>query len=473
MTGPSTDPVRDAPAKLSRHKFLKGSAAAVALAALSGTLVFKSRLPGPVSRPGAGQTIVNPVLVAKNRYQDMNAISVVNDDVTIVNPDIEGFHHGIGLYPKADGTPPRNARVIFDPAAPGASTARGFVDNVIAVGADTFDGLEVGGVGGGGYLRFRDNSRNIELYGGTNLNAHHNDILGPSYVHPIQVEEGYDRPGSIVGIMYLPDINNPGPREYVARLDDNRVGQVAEECLSLDCRGNEPARMCMRERDSVRAVEVEQKYIDLNSGNWTAQPTPMYASYSMIFLSGAAQGKRVLINGREGQRFDVSDPDGVLGLVRAGDIVVIGAPFINSRIARNTVDGRWSMTPVAFHGASLSSIIENNVITPSNSYREPDLAVTHLRDPGDNLAAYQAIRVSSLGGLDATGSVTGLGRWAPDLKCTVRDNRITGGPGDISFTLFQYGAETYTSRNYQSGNAFEAGGQVWTDAFSPTPTNAP
>src|SRR5215213_6153309 len=100
MTGPSTDPVRDAPAKLSRHKFLKGSAAAVALAALSGTLVFKSRLPTPVSRPGAGQTIVNPVLVAENRYQDMNAISVVNDDVTIVNPDIEGFHHGIGLYPK-------------------------------------------------------------------------------------------------------------------------------------------------------------------------------------------------------------------------------------------------------------------------------------------------------------------------------------------------------------------------------------
>src|SRR5215211_5532915 len=184
---------------MSRQTFLKtAGAAALAGSVLGlGGIPVKARSASALT-PSAGQTVVAPSLKAST-FDVGTGILINKDNVTVVNPRIEDFNRGIEVVPKADSTPPKNIRIIFDMNATGAAEA-GMFHNRYGVRLRRFIGLELGSVTPGAYLLFRDNYRPLTLLGGLSGDIHHCDILGPNYVFP-NAKDG--EAGAIIGIKGL------------------------------------------------------------------------------------------------------------------------------------------------------------------------------------------------------------------------------------------------------------------------------
>jgi hypothetical protein len=444
---------------LTRRKFL--SKAALVFSGVALALGTANKFTTTLA-PWAGQTILNPVRKeTRTRYKDVG-ILVNQDNVTIVNPDIEGYLYGVKVTRKPNGDLPKNTRILFDPTAQGASTARGFVDNYMGVYGERFYGLEIGGLTGS-FLKFRDNYRPIELSGGIDLNVHHNDILGPGYVHPLSYNGVR---GSVSGIKFLPDASLGKPLETMGiQITDNKLAQISEESISTDCRGNEGDKTPIREIDYVSSVDPQRDKVTLASGNWDSS-TSTYDNYWMVFIGGTSSGKRVQILFRSGRVFTVSDPNDYLLGVGAGSIAMICIPFISPYVARNQIDARWGRVAIDAHGLTYEGLYEDNQIIPPNSFRYTTRERTGMRTETSGATVFQALRISSLTGLISSYSSTGHSRRASCEGNVVRNNRVYGGPGDITFHLIRYSEEPYGPlRNRSYGNIFEAGGTVYADQY--------
>lgn len=433
---------------VTRREFLYRAGAGVVVGGLLGTGCTTSKTADAMGLiPAAGRTVVAPRIKAST-FDTGVGILIQADNVTVVNPRLENFAQGVRIQRKPDGGLPRDCRIIFDSDAAGATDA-GIFNCRKGISASRFDTLEVGGVSGG-YLRFRRCYRNVVIEGGRGGSFHHCDIQGPSFIFP----EGNGKVGSIVGIKALASYTLGAPYECsYHRIYGNVVTGISEEGISFDPASIDSEPMA-RETDTISSVQPASHSITLSNPGWRDKGD-IFGGYFVVFCSGAANGRFLLIGEQSGPWLALLDPDNALSDVKAGDQVTIGMLYHHNVVANNRVDVTDSRVGISFGGFSFRGRIESNRVTGYANYDYPDYF--NLRQV-DGVTASQAIRVGSQTELPGSGTITSNTRRAPSAFNSVVGNSTDG---DVSLHLIELSHDHYRSPNYWARNTFPGSGQLW------------
>lgn len=297
-------------------------------------------------------------------------------------------------------------------------------------------------------------------------------------LRPIQIWGSYHRVvgnyvgGGIFGISLLGKANIAADRRPCTGnvIDGNIVVGTSEEGISMDTVGNVAAESLIREYDTIKTLGGSS-VVTLNSANWVAQTTYTGSKYDLTIISAtnaSMVGKRYKITTHSGAAFtlDISGSD--YANLTVGDGVSIALQCYDNAITNNTVipvltSSRAYTSGIVLHGIGVNNTIQNNLLFGENDgVGTGDVgAYTHF-----------ALRETSLNGITATDSVTGLARRGLVGLNSILYNTVLG--GDYGADYNDYGSNTvYTPpASTYTGNATSTKSAVgWTGGADASEAN--
>lgn len=303
----------------------------------------------------------------------------------------------------------------------------------------------------------------------------HNRFFEVDGVRPLQLWGSNHRvignlvTGGIFGISFLGKANLAADRRPCAGnvIAGNIVVGTSEEGISLDTVGNVAAECLIREFDTIKTLGGSS-VVTLNSVNWVAQTTYTSSKYDLVVVAAtnaSMVGRRFLITTHLGGNFTLSISASDYSNLTIGDSVSVQLPVYDNVIANNVVipalkSDRAYTSGIVLHGVGIGTTIANNIVFGANDGV----------GSGDTAANFQnfAIRETSLNGVTATDSVTGLARRALVGLNTLINNRSIGGGYGLDYR--DYGSNTpYTppASTYTGNAATDAASIGWAGGASP------
>jgi hypothetical protein len=361
--------------------------------------------------PAANSVHLNPRVrcstdpTPANTGTEQGGVNVVNQNVVLINPQIEGC--GVGILVKAG-----HFKLLADKSKVGyASAASPAIRNnyrAVLFSRGSFD-YEVKGLNDG-ELFMRDNYIPINLFAGYDCLVADTDI---DHLAPLDWDSSVRLSGdrrAKVGIKVRPDytllpVSDRSFRDCVIRSND--VSGFEEEGISLDANAGGPSggtddASTIQGTSSLAAVDAATDTVTLaqpEGGQWTNLQNAQGAWLS--FNQGGAVGhylKIVSVNAAS-LKLTLSDPNDYLSLAAAGDPVSVTSPFRNVTISENMINAEGSRVGIDFHGPVYRSRMVNNTITGTPSYQYPPSA--NLRLTPDGVVAPQSARVTTLANAQA------------------------------------------------------------------------
>jgi hypothetical protein len=351
--------------------------------------------------PAANSVHVNPRVTCSadptpaNVANAVRGANIVNENVVLINPQIEGCSVGILVSAGGFKLLADKNRVGYASASSPAlhSNYRGIVFDQGAFG------YEVKGVGEG-ELFMRNNYIPINLQAGYGCLVADTDIDHPT---PLDWDSTGRLSGSRrakVGIKArayynLLPVADRSLHDCVIRSND--VAGFEEEGISLDANGGgRDAVTLVQGSSSLSAVDARADTVTLaepSGGKWTDLRNAQGAWLS--FNQGGAVGRYLKIVAVDAASLELtlSDPNNYLSLAAAGDPVSVSAPYRNVTITENVVNAEGSRVGIDFHGPVYRSRLMNNTVTGTQSYQYG--SDNHLRITPDGVAP-QSIRITTL-----------------------------------------------------------------------------
>jgi hypothetical protein len=376
----------------------------------------------------------------------VRGINIVNPDVVLINPQIEGC--SVGILVRAGGF-----KLLADKSKLGYASAASpaLYSNYRGIVFDQgSSGYEVKGLNKG-ELFMRNN------YIPINLQAGHDCLIADTDIdHPAPLD--WDSTGRLsgprrakVGIKARADytllpLDDRSLHDCVIR--SNEVAGFEEEGISLDANGGGRDEVTLVQgSSSLSAVGAATDTVTLaqpQGGQWTNLQDAQGAWLS--FNQGGAVGRYLQIEAVDAASLELtlSDPNDYLSLAAAGDPVSVSAPYRNVTISENVVTAEGSRVGIDFHGPVYRSRLTNNTVTGMQSYQYG--SDNHLRvTPGG--VAPQSIRVTTLADMPP-GTMTPRPHVGIASYNSVVNNQVDW---DISFhtrdTETWRGIPAYTSAN--------------------------
>jgi len=407
--------------------------------------------------PAANSVHLNPRITCStdltpdNTGTGQGGVNIFNQNVVLINPQIKGC--SVGILVKAGGF-----KLLADPnkVGYGSAASPALHNNFRAVlfGQGSF-GYEISGLNGG-ELFMRDNYRSVQLWAGHDCLIADTDIDHPAPLDwpptgrlsgPRRALNGIK---ALIDYTFLPAADRSF-HDCVIRSND--VAGFEEEGISLDPNGGGPqggndAASTVQGTSPLEAVDATTDTVTLAQppgGQWTGLQNAKGTWLS--FNQGGAVGRylQIVAVDAASRRLTLSDPNDYLSLAAAGDPVSVTSPYRNVTISENVINEEGSRTGIDFSGPVYRSLIVNNTITGTPSYRYgPD---NHLRVAPDGLSAPQSIRVSTFADMPA-GAMTPRPHVGVASYDSVVGNNVSW---DISFhtrdsTTYQ-GIPAYPSSN--------------------------
>jgi hypothetical protein len=389
-------------------------------------------------------------------------VNIVNENVVLINPRIEGCSVGISVM--AGGF-----KLLADKSKVGyASAATPALHNNykgIVFDQGSF-GYEVEGLNGG-ELFMRDN------YIPVNLQAGYGCLIADTHIdHPNPLD--WDSTGRLSG-MRRAKVGIKARADYTllpasdrsfhdCTIRSNYVAGFEEEGISLDANGGGSDAVTLVQGSSPSAaVDAATDTVTLaqpQGGQWSNLQNAQGAWLS--FNQGAAVGRYLHIDAVDaaGLKLTLDDPDGYLSL----DPVSVTAPYRKVTISGNAVNADGALVGMDFHGPVYQSRMVNNVVTgtPRRVPYGPDdnarLTGGCTDTDGDGKPdrceeyALQSIRVTSLADM-GPGAMTPRPHVGIASYDSVVNNRVGW---DVSFHTRD--TETWHSiPAYASGNTSTSG----------------
>jgi len=252
---------------------------------------------------------------------------------------------------------------------------------------------------------------------------------------------GYDLEGGTTGITMLGGIAVTGHGAWSLDIGAGVIRNPSEEFISFDCNGADPDNCTMRERALVlsKTSDANFYYVTLNApaGSWAGSSGVFVGAY-MCFVDGALAGGcyEIYSNSNSGQfafRRGTATGDqqmraAAYAAITAGDLVVIGSPFLGCSVDGVSMQGASGgdgyMNGVLFYGGVFGSTIGNV---------RADFRRTLTADYA------RGVTLSSLSGVNGAGSyVSGGGsqRLAPVMNNVVDRARLIGCDLALEPTIF-------------------------------------
>lgn len=285
----------------------------------------------------------------------------------------------------------------------------------------------------------------------------HNRFFDVDGLRPLQIWGSNHRvignlvTGGIFGISLLGKANLAADRRPCSGnvIAGNIVLDTSEEGISLDTVGNVAAECLIREYDTIKTLGGSS-VVTLNSANWAAQTTYTGSKYDLVVVSAtnaSMVGRRFPITTHLGGAFTLNIGASDYANLTIGDGVSVQMQVYDNVIANNVIIPRLTSdraytSGVVLHGIGIGTIVANNIVFGANDGV----------GSGDTAANFQnfAIRETSLNGVTATDSVTGLARRCLVGLNTIVNNRSLGGG---------YGADY---RDYGSNPAYTPPASTYT-----------
>jgi hypothetical protein len=274
-------------------------------------------------------------------------------------------------------------------------------------------------------------ARNISIWGGSG-----NRIVGNNIT------------GGVTGIDFLYWWTINSQRGAVSKnvIAHNVISNVSEESIAFDCFANSATNMNTREMDTVSsAFAATGFYHIILKDTALYDPTKRYIGSYLIGYQGKSKSCTIEIldeaPNAAGTNFTVLTTPDVFKNVSAGNVMIIGVPFLNNIISDNVIQSPDSSSISYASGIVLLGLCYGNTVTHN-----------HIYTRGFS-AGHYGISVTSLNGLDETGSITHPtgGRKAPSENNIVTDNSILG--SDLYLRYYNYGNGTdYYSRGNIAAN---------------------
>jgi hypothetical protein len=402
--------------------------------------------------PEANSVHLNPRVTCSadptpaNEANAVRGVNVVNANVVLINPQIEGC--SVGILVRAGGFEllADKSRAGYASAASPAlhSNYRGVVFDR---GAFYY---EIKGLNGS-ELFMRNNYIPINLKAGYGCLISDTDIDHPN---PLDWDSTGRLSGSRrakVGIKArayynLLPVSDRSLHDCVIRSND--VAGFEEEGISLDANGGGRDDVTLVQgSSSLSAVDAEKDTVTLaqpQGGRWANLQNARGAWLS--FNQGGAVGRylEIIAVDEANLELTLSDPNNSLSLAAAGDPVSVTAPYRNVKITGNVVNAEGSRVGIDFHGPVYRSRLANNTVTGTQTYQYG--SDNHLRVIPDGVAP-QSIRITTLADVPV-GAMTPRPHVGIASYNSVVNNRVGG---DISFhtrdsTTFR-GIPAYASAN--------------------------
>jgi hypothetical protein len=435
--------------------------------------------------PAANSVHLNPRVTCSTDPTPANVataergVNVVNENVVLINPQIQGC--SVGILVKAGGF-----ELLADKSKVGyaSATSPALHNNYRGV---VFDrgafGYEVKGPNEG-ELFMRDN------YIPVNLHAGHECLIADTDIdHPAPLD--WDSTGRLSGIRRA-KVGIKARADYTllpvadrsfhdCAIRSNDVAGFEEEGISLDANGGGIDAVSLVQGSSpLSAVDAATDTVTLAQppdGKWTNLQNAQGAWLS--FNQGGAVGRylKIVAVDAASRRLTLSDPNDYLSLATAGDSVSVTAPYRNVTISHNEINGEGALVGIDFHGPIYRSWVANNMITgtPSQVPYGPD---DNSRETPDGYAL-QSIRVTSLADMPA-GGMTPRPHVGVASYNSVVDNNVSW---DVTFhtrdsTTYR-GIPAYHSGNTSTNGVadYNDGTYVFLASFpdtaAPTPRSTP
>src|SRR5829696_7921988 len=379
-------------------------------------------------------------------------VKIVNHNVVLINPQIEGC--SVGILVKAGGF-----KLLADQKKVGYGSAASpaLHNNFRAVLFERGSfGYEVEGLNGG-ELFMRDNYRSVQLKAGHDCLIADTDIDHPASLDwdPTGRLSGPRR--ALNGIKALVDYTNLPVADrsfHDCVIRSNDVEGFEEEGISLDPNGGGPnggndASSTVQGTSPLEVVDATTDTVTLAQplgGQWTGLENAQGAWLS--FNQGGAVGRylQIVAVDAASRRLTLSDPNDYLSLVAAGDPVSVTSPYRSVRITGNRINEEGARVGIDFGGPVYRSRIANNTITGTPSYRY-DQDDSNLQVTPDGLTALQSLRVTTLADMPA-------GAMTPRPHVGVASyNSVVG--NNVSWSVSFHTRHSTTYRGiaaYHSGN---------------------
>jgi hypothetical protein len=432
--------------------------------------------------PAANSVHLNPRVTCSTDLTPANSgtgqggVSIVNQNVVLINPQIKGC--GLGILVNSGGF-----KLLADKSKVGyasaASPAIGNNYRGVYFDRGSF-GYEVKGLNEG-ELFMRNN------YIPVNLQAGYDCLIADTDIdHPNPLD--WDPTGRLSG-MRRAKVGIKARADYTllpvsdrsfhdCEIRSNDVAGFEEEGISLDANGGGSDAVTLVQGSSpLAAVDAATDTVTLaqpQGGQWSNLQNAQGAWLS--FNQGGAVGRYLKIVGVNAAslKLTLSDPNDYLSLAKAGDPVSVTAPYRNVTISENVVNEEGALVGMDFHGPIYQSRMVNNTVTgtPRQVPYGPDDNARLTGACSASLCEYalQSIRVTSLADI-GPGAMTPR----PHVGIASYDSVVNNQVGwDISF----HTRDTESWRGipaYASGNTFtNVGAQLYNDGtyfFLPSDPN--
>ena len=403
-------------------------------------------------------------------------VNVVNQNVVLINPRIEGC--SVGILVNSGGF-----KLVADKSKVGyasaASPAIGNNYRGVYFDRGAF-GYEVKGLNEG-ELFMRDN------YIPINLQAGHDCLIADTDIdHPAPLD--WDPTGRLSG-MRRAKVGIKARADYTllpvsdrsfhdCQIRSNDVAGFEEEGISLDANGGGSDAVTLVQGSSpLAAVDAATDTVTLaqpQGGQWSNLQNAQGAWLS--FNQGGAVGRylKIVAVNAASLKLTLSDPNDYLSLAKAGAPVSVTAPYRNVTISENRVNEEGALVGMDFHGPIYQSRMVNNTVTgtPRQLPYGPDDNSRLTGACSASLCEYalQSIRVTSLADI-GPGAMTPRPHVGIASYDSVVNNQVSW---DISF----HTRDTESWRGipaYASGNTFtNVGAQLYNDGtyvFLPSDPN--
>jgi hypothetical protein len=165
----------------------------------------------------------------------------------------------------------------------------------------------------------------------------------------------------------------------------NTATGFREEGLSTDARANQ-ANTTVREVDEISSASGNT--VVLQESGWSGS-TYGDGSHYMSFYTGSCRGVPYKITAQSGRSFTL---ESLTCTPSAGDLAVVGIPFIDIHLDHNTADASCGLRAVDFWGYSYNSTVIGNKVagpTTQNTRTRKLSASSHLRDSPTLAALYR------------------------------------------------------------------------------------
>jgi hypothetical protein len=264
--------------------------------------------------------------------------------------------------------------------------------------------------------------------------------------------------GGVTGIQIISTLDSVGRyTPYVGNvIHGNTVWEFTEEGIALDVRGNDSDDKGVKDWDTVSATgpgSSGRVQVTLGDAGWAAYPGATLSNYYATFISGALAGrsyKITTVNSGTGQmEFTTADmPSADHVQIVAGDVVVIGMPFLHNIISSNYVDAYGAQSG---HNDEDGNPVHSGIILFGNSFNTSVVGNTVVNGDISTWNA-QATTAASPGSYANSSIIT------PSMFNTIAGNAVSNGKIHLAFR--PNGATTAVTPYYGnvvSGNSVPGG----------------